>query len=87
MKSYSLYGFTEATLDSLLLGILPCESYEYSRLKVDHFTESQNIKTHILLTLIQALRENTQFPIEAVSTRLDVFSISGYKCDMTRLYI
>lgn len=61
-----MYGFTEATLDSLILNILPQES-GYTPLTDDQFTDSQDIQQHILLTLIQALRENANFNIEAVS--------------------
>ena len=72
-RSYSLYGFTEATLDSLILSILPQESDEYTPLTDDQFTESKDIKQHILLTLIQALRENAKFNIAAVSIHLNVY--------------
>ena len=66
-RSYTLYGLTEATLDSLFLSILPSEKSEYIPLKEDQFTETLDLKLHILLTLIQALKMNAKFNIEAVS--------------------
>ena len=71
---YTLFGLTESTLDSLILGLLPVAhekgACSYIPLVTDPYKDVRDVKQHILLTLICTLRDNGKFNIEKVSTFL-----------------
>ena len=64
----SLYGFTDETLDSLMLTILPPIGHEYQQppLKPNADDEDMDIKLFLLKSLVDALRENAGFNIPKV---------------------
>ena len=71
----SLYGFTDETLDSLMLTILPPIGHEYQRVPLEQNPpdEDLDIKVFLLKSLVDALRENAGFHIPKVL-------VSQYEC-------
>ena len=67
-KKASLYGFTDETLDSLMLTLLPPIGHEYQRipLKQNADDEGMDIKVFLLKSLVDAIRENAGFNIPKV---------------------
>ena len=67
-KKASLYGFTDETLDSLMLTLIPPIDHEYQRvpLKQNADDEDMDIKVFLLKSLVDALRENAGFNIPKV---------------------
>ena len=71
----SLYGFTNETLDSLMLTLLPPIGHEYQRVPLEQNPpdEDLDIKVFLLKSLVDALRENAGFHIPKVL-------VSQYEC-------
>ena len=64
----SLYGFTDETLDSLMLTLLPAIDHEYQRVPLEQNAadEDMDIKVFLLKSLVDAVRENAGFHIPKV---------------------
>ena len=64
----SLYGFTDETLDSLMLTLLPPIGHEYQRVPLEQNAadEVMDITVFLLKSLVDAVRENAGFHIPKV---------------------
>ena len=64
----SLYGFTDETLDSLVLTLLPPSGHKYQQVPLDQNAADKDIdiKVFLLKSLVDALRENAGFHIPKV---------------------
>ena len=67
MNETSFYGMHNETVDSLLLSVLPSESYIYRKVfSTKELYKSKKVKVSLLGTLLCILRDNAGFHIPIV---------------------